>query len=746
MQAQDLITNTLTQAIQYQTQGDFANAKALFKNVIEVEPRNFVALHSLAVIAHNLEQFDEAIQFCTSALGVNPTFATTYFVRARCNFRQQNIKAAQRDIELALKIDPKLDGASDLKALINSQIRSIDNPAHQEASALLHQAIALQSSGKMLEAKQVFKKVIELDQTNFAAIYSLGVLESQTDNSESALSYFTLASQVDPENALGHFALGTHLQSLGLHEAALESLDRSIQLDPTHIPSYNNKTTLLHNMNRHLDAIKTADAALKFNPDDLDSLCHIGYLHTEFKQFTTAATYFRRLLDLSPTYPYANGLHMFARLHSCDWSTYEQNTADIIKGLKEGRKVCNPFAIMSISDDAALAQKCAEIFGAHKFAPSKEQLWNGEVYRHRKKRIAFISSDFREHPVGYLLIGLIEAMKRDRVELTCLSLGIRDGSELYNRYRLAFDNYLDCADKTSSEIANLIRSYEIDVAIDLSGYTAGSRLDILAKRPAPVQATYLGYPGTLGLPYIDYIIADRNTIPEHLSKHYSEKIAYLPKCYLPRDSNVVPSPETKRKSDYGLPEYGRVLCSFNHDYKISPPIFSAWMEILKEFPDCTLWLMKLNEDAQGNLTKEALKQGVDPSRIVYATRVPSVEEHLARYRLADLGLDTYPYNGHTTTSDALLSGLPVITISGEIFASRVAGSLLNDYNLNELVAENIQEYKELIREYIKPAQNKIIKDKLQKEINKEKIGYGNIDRSIDFENTLMGLVKLEQNE
>jgi predicted O-linked N-acetylglucosamine transferase (SPINDLY family) len=204
--------------------------------------------------------------------------------------------------------------------------------------------------------------------------------------------------------------------------------------------------------------------------------------------------------------------------------------------------------------------------------------------------------------------------------------------------------------------------------------------------------TYLGFPGTLGLPFIDYLIADPRIIPPEQQKHYAEKILYLPHCYLPRDTSVVPSPITPKRSDFGLPEEGFVFCSFNHDYKINPPMFKIWMDLLNEVPGSVLWLMKLNESAQENLSKEAVKHGVDPDRLVYATRVPRVEDHLARYRLAGLFLDTFPYNGHTTAGDALSSGLPVVTLCGNSFASRVAGSLMHDIGVNDLVSDSLQQY------------------------------------------------------
>jgi predicted O-linked N-acetylglucosamine transferase (SPINDLY family) len=307
--------------------------------------------------------------------------------------------------------------------------------------------------------------------------------------------------------------------------------------------------------------------------------------------------------------------------------------------------------------------------------------------------VAFISGDFRTHPVGYLLIGMIEGLDKRRFEITGVSTSAPDGSDLWKRYRCAFDHYLDVQGKPSLEIARLLRAMEIDIAIDLSGYTEGSRLDVLAHRPAPVQMTYLGFPGTLALPFIDYLIADPRIIPPNLQSYYSEKLVYLPHCYLPRDNTIVPSAQKFDRSDFGLPESGIVFCSFNHDYKINPPIFKVWMDLLKEVPGSVLWLMKLNDNAHVNLSKSAIEHGVDPERIVYATRLPRVQDHLARYRLADLFLDTYPYNGHTTAGDALRAGLPVVSLCGESFASRVAASLLHDVGLPKYACNTMEDYK-----------------------------------------------------
>jgi predicted O-linked N-acetylglucosamine transferase (SPINDLY family) len=342
------------------------------------------------------------------------------------------------------------------------------------------------------------------------------------------------------------------------------------------------------------------------------------------------------------------------------------------------------------------------------------KLWNGEKYAHRRKRVAFISADFRIHPVGYLLIEMIENFDKSQFELTGVFTGTPDGSDLWKRYRCAFDHYIDAKNMPSFELAKLLRPMEIDIAIDLSGHTEGTRLDVLSHRPAPVQMTYLGFPGTLGLPFIDYLIADPRIIPPEQQKHYAEKILYLPHCYLPRDTSVLPSPFTPKRSDFGLPEEGFVFCSFNHDYKINPPMFKVWMDLLKEVPGSVLWLMKLNTTAESNLLQSATDHGVSPNRIIFASRVPSTQHHLARYKLADLFLDTFPYNGHTTAGDALLANTPVVSMCGNSFASRVASSLLFDLGLTELTCYNLDDYfKKALNLYINKNYRLSINKKLE---------------------------------
>jgi predicted O-linked N-acetylglucosamine transferase (SPINDLY family) len=401
------------------------------------------------------------------------------------------------------------------------------------------------------------------------------------------------------------------------------------------------------------------------------------------------------LLQIKPDYDYALGLLFYERMHICDWTDFDKLREQITQDVRAEKRACKSLAFMSASDEAKDHLIAATTF-ASGYCPKKPlSLWNGERYRHKKIRLAYVSPDFREHPVGHLMAGIFEHHDKSRFETIAISIGVDDGSRLRARMLKAFDKFIDVRNMTSEQVARMMRDMEIDIAVDLGGFTSDTRTDIFAYRPAPVQVNYLGYPGTMGTDYFDYVIADRHIIPPAHQKYYTEKVAYLPDTYLPTDNSVKISEHTPTRAECGLPENGFVFCSFSHDYKISPPVFDVWMRLLTKVPKSVLWLMSRGEVARENLRNEAQARGVDPDRLIFAGRVPLVEDHLARYRQADLFLDTHPYNAHTTAADALMAGLPVVTYMGNSFPSRVAGSLLNAINLPELITDSLPAYEKL---------------------------------------------------
>ncbi len=693
-------SSQIDKALALQSAGELVAAVSLFEKVLKSDGQNAVALYSMAAIESTRNNYEKALTYIQPVTASHPNFAQAHLAKSVILFNLGQFDLALKAAEKAIRLEPSLQNA---KAHLDTVkvAKGMQQPSGQgttalnpEVQALTQKAISLQGIAEHNEAIALLNKAIQMAPTDFAALYSLGISLGATGQTMAALDCFIKATDSAPHLILGHLAKAQSYADIGLSDDALLCFDKAIEVDPTYTQSYTNKAALLQAINRHQEALLTLVACVEVDPLNVTALEGQGLLLGQFKQFDLSVNAFKRALEVDPNYSYGEGHLMHARLSCCDWTDYEESRQRIFDGIRAGKKVCGPLTIMSITDDAELARQCIEIYAKDKYGEPLFKLWNGEKYAHRRKRVAFISADFRIHPVGYLLIEMIENFDKEKFELTGVFTGTPDGSDLWKRYRCAFDHYIDAKNMPSLELAKLLRAMEIDIAIDLSGHTEGTKLDMLSHIPAPVQMTYLGFPCTLGLPFIDYLIADPRIIPPESQNHYREKILHLPHCYLPRDTSVVPSPETPKRSDFNLPEEGFIFCSFNHDYKINPPMFKIWMDLLKEVPCSVLWLMKLNEAAQGNLTKEAVKHGVDPGRLVYATRVPKVEDHLARYRLADLFLDTFPYNGHTTCSDALLSGLPVVTYVGSGFSSRVAGSLLHDLELHELATGSYSEYKE----------------------------------------------------
>jgi protein O-GlcNAc transferase len=555
-------------------------------------------------------------------------------------------------------------------------------------------AIELQQQGKYPEAEALFHQILHVAPDNAIVLYSLAVLAINSGRHEEALAYATAGVDANPDFPPLWFVQGAAFQALLRRDEALASFDRALAANPNYIEVLVNSGALLRDMHRHHEALERFHRALEIDPDHETALGNYGILLTEFKLGQQAVAAFERLFKKNPDYPYCIGLLCFERLHLCDWTDLEALTRTITDGIHEGRKTCKTLGFMALSDSAADHYRCAEIFARHQHPMRPEPLWRGERYNHARIRIAYVSPDLREHPVGHLMAGVIESHDKSRFETIAISLGPDDNSRIRSRMIAAFDRFIDARDMPAMQIAELMRQMEVDIAIDLAGYTSDARTDIFLSRPAPIQANFLGYPGTMALDCYDYIIADRVVLPEEHREYYTEKPAYLDHCYLPVASGI-DVPEPLQRSAYGLPNTGFVFCAFSHDFKIHPRIFDVWMRLLESKPDSVLWLMSRNEVSVQNLRNAAQERGIAPERLVFATRVPRVEDHLARYRVVDLFLDTWPYNAHTTAADALLTGLPIVTCKGDAFPARVAASLLTTLGYDQLITGSLDEYFEL---------------------------------------------------
>jgi FkbM family methyltransferase len=679
----------LFRAHELQESGKIDEAETLFKKILRYDPQNFVVLYSLGVIRFKKNDICAALSCFIKAKQTNPSFAPLFYNIGLACCKLGKHDEAISHLKQALELDSNYETARKQLELITGQIVTVDDYYHD-----LVNAIELQSQSHFDEAAKIFMGIVAKNEQHAASLYSLGVLEHQRGKSDSALAYFERCLVVQQEYAPLWNNRGIVLHALKRHEESVASYEKALQIDPHYVEAMINLGAVLAEMKRQKDALVIYEELLKIDPHNSVALCNRGILLSEFKLYDLAVQTFSALLRIAPEYDYAPGLHAFAKLNACMWEGLADCSEEVLSRVRAGKRACKTQGILALSDDPMDHLICAKTYADHHHL-AKEPLWCGERYNHTKIRIAYISPDFREHPVGHLTAGIFEQHDKEKFEITAISLGIDDKSHLRQRMLDAFDRFIDVRQMSNRDVALMLRDMEIDIAVDLAGFTADSRTDIFSWRPAPVQVNYLGYSSTMGADYYDYIIADRHIIPEATRNCYSEKTVYLPDTYLPTDATVQIAATTSTRKEHGLPAEGFIFCSFNHDYKINPSVFDVWMRLLRQVPGSVLWLMKLNELAEGNLRKEAEARGVSADRIVFATRVPQVADHLARYRLADLFLDTVPYNAHTTASDVLRAGLPLVTCRGKAFAGRVAAGLLHVVDLPELITDSLEEYEQL---------------------------------------------------
>jgi hypothetical protein len=437
-----------------------------------------------------------------------------------------------------------------------------------------------------------------------------------------------------------------------------------------------------------------------------------GIVLNDLKDFENASNDFQSAIEIKPDYAFVFGLMLHTRMKICDWRDYDQNVNELFSQIMSGQKATSCFPVIGLTDSLQLQHQAALTYTANMFPPDDSL---GEIpnsHRSGKIKLGYYSADLHNHATAYLMAELFERHDKTKFELFAFSFGPDTQDEMRARLLLAFDHFIDVRQQSDKNVAQLSRELGIDIAIDLKGYTTGARPRIFSYRAAPIQVSYLGYPGTLGASYIDYLIADPTLIPPESQVYYSEKIAYLPNSYQVNDRKRVISTRSFSKQELGLPEEGFVFCCFNNNFKITPSMLDTWVRILNAVEGSVLWLFEDNAAAGRNLREQAAIRGLDPSRLVFAPRM-NLPDHLARHAAADLFLDTLPCNAHTTASDALWAGLPVLTCTGEAFASRVAASLLNAIELPELVTTNIKDYEDLAVGLAQnPEQLKQLKEKL----------------------------------
>ena len=564
-------------------------------------------------------------------------------------------------------------------------------PIHDAGlSALLERALAHQTAGRSRDAEALYREALAHAPRHFDALHMLGVLHYQAGAHDEAIDLFRRATDINPRHAPAHSNLALALTAKRAYAEALASIDRATSLAPGYVEAINNRGTVLQAQLRSAEALECFDTALALSPDHPELLGNRGNALLELRRHEEAAPCFARLVTVAPDQPRALGSLYQTQMLCCDWTEIDALADKIKAAVRDGRPAVAPFVHLSLSDSPADQLRVARMEAAMHAKPPLPQPARGLRYGHSRIRIAYLSADMRQHPTSQLAVHLYETHDRARFEVTAISFGPDTGDPMRRRLERAFDHFVDVRARSDADVATLLREREIDIAVDMMGYTNNGRPGILARRVAPVQVSYLGYPGTLGIDAIDYIVADAHVIPRGEDAQYAERVLRLPHTYFPHDpTRTIGEPPTRADAD--LPESAFVFCCFNNNYKIMPPTFDVWMRVLAGVRDAVLWLLAPDEGAQRNLRREAARRGVDPARLIFATRAPA-EAHLGRHRLADLFLDTHHYNAHTTAIDALWAGLPVLTYPGSTMASRVATALLHAIGLPELVARDRAHY------------------------------------------------------
>jgi predicted O-linked N-acetylglucosamine transferase (SPINDLY family) len=503
---------------------------------------------------------------------------------------------------------------------------------------------------------------------------------------------------------------------MGRNQEAIESCNKAISSNSNYAQAYFNRGYAENNLKQHQAALESYNKAIEINQSYGDAYYNRGNIYRDLQQFEAAIKDYDKALAIKPEYDFLLGVKLHFKMKICDWSDLESQVDELKINIKQNRKATTVLSLLALADGPIYHRLAAETW-INATNPENHSL--GTIEKKPKElriRIGCYSAEFHNHATTYLVAGLFEQHDKQKFEFIAFSFGPARNDEMRKRVIAAFDQFLDVADLSDIEVAGLSRRMGIDIAVDLKGLTQDCRVGIFSYRAAPIQVSYLGFPGTMGAPYIDYLIADKTLVPQQSQQYYGEKIAYLPNSYQVNDSRREISNKIFTKEELKLPQSAFVYCCFNNSYKITPHTFDGWMRILKQVQGSVLWLIEDNPSAVANLQLEAQRRGVNKDRLVFAQKIP-LPEHLARHKAADLFLDTLPYNAHTTASDSLWAGLPLLTCSGESFSSRVAASLLKALNLPELIAPSQAEYETLAVDLaINPERLRMIKQKLKQNL------------------------------
>jgi predicted O-linked N-acetylglucosamine transferase (SPINDLY family) len=705
-------------------QGRLAEAERLYRDLLRAQPRDFEALHMLGVLKLQQDQPADALRLIESALEVDPSSAAAHANRGQALASLGRHDDALASYDTSLAISPR------------------------NADTLASRGDALTDLGRADEALGSYDEAISVDPRHVAALVNRGLLMRERGRAAEALASYDAALAVAPGDAAAWNNRGIALADLGDSTQALQSCERALALWPDYVDALLNRGGTLLGLRRPADAIQSYDRALALQRNLAEA--HTGRAHAFFDlgrfdealanydralsanaghfdaaigrartlckldRYQEALAEFERLYAIKPNFPNLMSDLAYCRASVCHWAGSEALMNELVASAVQGESPVDPFMVLSFDSTEQEQLACAHNWLRLKKVAALRRSWNHDEYAGDRIRIAYLSADFHRHATSHLIAGLLEMHDRSRFEIIGVSFGPDDRSALRARLIKSFDRFFDVTSRSDAQAAKLIRDLRTHIAVDLKGHTTDARIGILAQRAAPIQASYLGYPGTTGATFMDYIIADRMVLPFERQPFYTENIVHLPDSYQVNDSTRTVGTQIPTRREHGLPDDGFVFCNFNNTHKINARLFDVWMRLLRAVGGSVLWLYAPNRLAPVNLRKEAQARGIDPARVVFAPPA-DLPDHLVRHRLADLFLDTLPYNAHTTASDSLWAGVPLVTCLGQTFAGRVAASLLHAVGLAELVAQDLQGYEALALQLAKaPSRLQAIRERLDR--------------------------------
>jgi predicted O-linked N-acetylglucosamine transferase (SPINDLY family) len=725
------------QAVQAHQEGDLVAAERLYRRLLAIQPNDVASLSNLGLIAFGSGRFDEAERLFSRAADLMPSHARAHAGLGAVRRELGRLEPAASSLSEALRLNPQdLESLTNLGMVLLALGRADEAKGHfvevlnadpgaiqarfhlagilsaegapeesvEHLTKIVQQnpgllavwsdlGLAYQALGKVEEGIACLMRALEQNGTFTPALFNLASILQSRGQYADAVARYEQALAAEPGHLPARINLGLALLQLGRPEEAAARYEEVLRLSPENADALAGLADALKMMGRPDDALAMLERASRARPDSAGILKGLGEALKERRRLDQAIVRLSEAVRLDPAPMSYWALLASAKAGAADWAGLEACERATLSRIETDQSgTASPFTVLTL-DSSPQEQLDAACRFAGRLARAVPTFAPRPPHGRDRIRLGYVSADFRHHATAFLATGLFEAHDRSAFEVVAYSLNPSDGSADRQRLEAAFDRFVDLTDVSHSDAARRIYDDEVDILVDLKGYTGGARAEIMAYRPAPIQVNYLGYPGTMGAGFIDYIVVDPFVVPSEMAPYYSEKLAHVPVSYQPNMRRPIAVDETTRR-DHGLPEVGFVFCSFNNSYKITQPVFEVWMRLLLAAPGSVLWLLDWNEVATANLKREAASRGVDPGRLIFAPALTSAQ-HLARHRHADLFLDTLPVCAHTTASDALWAGLPLVCCVGKSFVSRVSGSLLSAIGLPELMTETLADYEAL---------------------------------------------------